>query len=162
MDGESRNFEAWYSRNYGSVLAALVLYCAGDHAQAEDATNDGFVAAFESWQSASVMESPVGWVVRTAINSAKRRFRRRARGIELLNSQRIEVATSDVHRDLDVLSVLAKLPERQRVALVLRYVEDLSQVGVADHMGVAIGTASATLTQARQRFRNSLEESETT
>lgn len=48
MDGEFSNFEAWYATHYGSVLAALVLYCTSDHANAEDTTNDGFVAAFEN------------------------------------------------------------------------------------------------------------------
>ena len=161
MDTEITSFEKWYADHYGSVLAVLSMYCTGDYVQAEDATNDGFVAAFAEWETVSQMQAPSAWVARVAINSANRRFQRRKRRIELLNSQRIEVTAVDQQRDLDVMEALAELPKRQRTALVLRYVEDLSQAGVAEHMNIALGTATATLTQARQRLRKNLEESET-
>ncbi len=161
MDGEQVViFEEWYRSNYGTVLAALVVFCGGDGVRAEDSTNDAFVEAFEEWPRVSQMESSVGWVVRVAINSAKRHSRRRKRRIELLNSQRIKEATTDHQTDVDVLAAIAALPVRQRTAIVLRYVEDLSQVEVAKHMDIAVGTASATLVQARDNVRSTLDESE--
>ena len=159
MAGEAIAFEDWYRANHGAVLAALVLFCAGDHSRSEDATNEAFIAAFEEWPKVSQMESPVGWVVQVGINSVKRRSRRRKRRIELLNSQRIVGATEDQPRDVDVMSALAELSEKQRKALVLRYVADLTQAEVAAEMDVAVGTASATLSQARSRLRANLDES---
>jgi len=53
-----------------------------------------------------------------------------------------------------------ELSERQRKAVVLRYVRDLTQADVAKRIDVAVGTASATLAQARDRLRSNLGERE--
>jgi len=50
----------------------------------------------------------------------------------------------------------ASIPDRQRAALVLRYIEDLSQADVAERMDIAVGTASATLSQAKGNLRSEL------
>ena len=156
MNGQVVIFEDWYRDQHSSVLAAVAMFCVGDHTRAEDATNDAFVEAYEKWASVSQMDSPTGWVVRVAINRAKRGYRLRKRGIELLNTQRLNASSVDQQRDLDVLSSLAKLPNRQRAALVLRYIEDLPQADVAERMDIAVGTASATLNQARGNLRSEL------
>lgn len=160
MNGTALTFEDWYRDQHSSVLAAVAMFCVGDHARAEDAANDAFVEAYEKWATVAHMDSPTGWVVRVAINKAKRGYRRRKRRIELLNTQRLEASSIDQERDLDLLASLAKLPDRQRAALVLRYIEDLSQGDVAEQMDIAVGTASATLSQARGKLRSELLEEE--
>jgi len=157
MDGEKLDFDDWYSSIHPRVLVAVSVVCGGDHARAEDATNDAFVKAFERWESVAQMESPVGWVTRVAINNAKRRLRRRARGVELLNTQRLETAALDQYEDIDLWDPLAALTARQREAIVLRYLDDLPQRSVAEELGIAPGTASATLSQARRLLREQLQ-----
>lgn len=147
------DFESWYRQHHGSVLAALSIFCAGDHALAEDVTNDAWVEALENWSSVVEMASPVGWVTKVAMNKAKRSWWRRKRHLELLNSERLAHIWEDSYEDGDLARELSKLPHRQRRALVLRYIDDLTQVEVAKEMGVATGTAAATLTQARSRLR---------
>jgi RNA polymerase sigma-70 factor (ECF subfamily) len=44
------------------------------------------------------------------------------------------------------------LPERQRIAVVLRYVADLPEAEIAEAMGVARGTVAATLSAARKQL----------
>ena len=75
-----------------------------------------------------------------------------------LNRERLSAACTDTQRDLDLFDALGQLSRRQRAALILRYVEDLPQAMVADRMDVALGTATATLTQARSRLRAGLAE----
>lgn len=58
---------------------------------------------------------------------------------------------------LDVRAALAHLTERQRAAVVLRYVADLPLADIADVMGCASGTAKATLHQALAHLRVELE-----
>ena len=50
------------------------------------------------------------------------------------------------------MSAVGRVPGPQREVVVLRYVLDLSQAEVAAVLGVAVGTASATLTAARSRL----------
>ena len=52
---------------------------------------------------------------------------------------------------------LASLPRQQRTAIALRYVLDLSQKQIAEAMQVAPGTVAATLSMARSRLREALE-----
>ena len=52
-----------------------------------------------------------------------------------------------------------QLPERQRLAIVLRYGLDLSLDDVAAAMGCAVGTVKSTLHTALARLHVSLDES---
>jgi DNA-directed RNA polymerase specialized sigma24 family protein len=58
----------------------------------------------------------------------------------------------------EVWIAVRALPSRQREAIALRYLLDLSERGVADAMGVAEGTASATLATARAALAGALGE----
>jgi RNA polymerase sigma factor (sigma-70 family) len=53
---------------------------------------------------------------------------------------------------------LALLPERQRLALFLRYYADLDYRTIAETLDVAIGTVGVTLSTAQARLRELLEE----
>jgi RNA polymerase sigma factor (sigma-70 family) len=50
------------------------------------------------------------------------------------------------------------LPERQRVAVFLRYWADLDYRPIADVLEVEVGTVSATLSAAHQSLRRSVQE----
>lgn len=154
------DFDSWYRARRPQVLVAVAIVCAGDHERAEDATNDAFVKAFERWDSVSSMESPSAWVTKVAINRAKRSYWRHSRRIDLLNSQRLATASLDDLPDIDLWQSVAALTQRQRKAIVLRYIDDLSQQEVAQELGVAVGTASATLSQARATLRSKLQTGE--
>ena len=54
---------------------------------------------------------------------------------------------------------MQRLPTRQRTAIALHYLSDLSQKDVATAMGIAEGTVSATLNHARQQLAADLAES---
>lgn len=161
MNDTALDFDSWYRNEYPRVFIAVSVVCAGNHARAEDATNDAFAKAFERWDSVSEMESPTAWVTKVAINRAKRGLRRRTRRIELLNAERMHTSVTDPETGLDLWDSLSTLTPRQRRAIVLRYIEDLPQQQVADEMGVAVGTASATLSQARGHLRSELEAGDT-
>lgn len=141
-------FEPWYRTEYPKVLAAMTLV-AVDADLASDATDEAFARAYERWGRVSAMDSPGGWLYRTAVNVVRRR-RRRA-GIERrLLAQHRPTAEAPAALDPEVWSAVAALPDRQRTAIALRYLLDLTQTEVAAAMGVADGTVSATLTAARR------------
>lgn len=155
-----RNFDEWYRREYKTVLAAAVVASGGDRAVAEDAAAEAFVAAFRKWDSVSVMESATAWTVTVATNRVRRvqrsLFRRRAR--EQRHSAANAKMTTDEHApvDSDLWDAVNRLTHKQRQALVLRYVEGATQVETADELGIAPGTAAATLHQARARLHEEL------
>jgi RNA polymerase sigma factor (sigma-70 family) len=55
---------------------------------------------------------------------------------------------------------VAALPERQRLAVFLRYYADLDYRAIAQVLGIEVGTVSATLSSAHRALRRSLEEVE--
>jgi RNA polymerase sigma-70 factor (ECF subfamily) len=60
----------------------------------------------------------------------------------------------------EVWDLVRALPERQRVAIVLRYVADLTEPDIAAVMGIARGTVASTLASARDRLGEALTASE--
>lgn len=154
------DFDDWYRSEYPRVLAAVAVVCSARSAQAEDATTDAFVKALEKWDTVSRMSSPTGWVTSVAINRARRSFRRSKRQADLLNSQQVSAVFESTHPDSDLIEALSKLSHRQRRAVILHHVEGFTQAEVADELGIAAGTASATLHQARTRLRSTLDNQE--
>jgi RNA polymerase sigma factor (sigma-70 family) len=63
--------------------------------------------------------------------------------------------------DEDVRAAVAGLPERQRLAVYLRYYADLDYESIAAALGVKPGTVAATLNAAHSRLRGRLEEART-
>jgi RNA polymerase sigma factor (sigma-70 family) len=60
--------------------------------------------------------------------------------------------------DLDIRAWIVSLPERQRVAVFLRYYADLDYRAIGTALEIEIGTVSATLSAAHTSLRRSLKE----
>jgi RNA polymerase sigma-70 factor (ECF subfamily) len=151
-------FEEWYRSAYPSVRAAVVVL-ARDVAVAEDSVADAFSEALHRWSEVRTMDSPAGWVFAVARNRVRRHHRRRAREAVLLRRMRGQPDVSgppDI--DPELWEAVNLLPERQRAAIALRYIEDLTQAQVADRIGVAPGTAAALLHQGRRSLRQTVQE----
>jgi RNA polymerase sigma factor (sigma-70 family) len=153
MERVGERFDDWYVRLHPRLVVALAA-AFGDRDMAADATDEALVRACERWTTVSAMESPEGWVFTVAFNIAKRRLRRRALESKLTR----RTATSAIDGPAGELwSVVAELPPRQRAAVVLRHVADLKEAEIAQVMGIARGTVSATLRDAYRSLRAQLE-----
>jgi RNA polymerase sigma-70 factor (ECF subfamily) len=79
------------------------------------------------------------------------RRRQREHGAVARLGGRVQTQTAQPEVD-EFLAIVRRLPERQRVAVVLHYLDDLSVEQVAASMGVAVGTVKALLFKARQKL----------
>lgn len=102
------------------------------------------------------MDAPASWVTKVAINGAKKSFSLRQRHVPLSN-QDVSVKDAGLEINPGLWAAVDRLPLRQREAIVLRYVDDLTQPQVARCLDIATGTAAATLSQARSNLRAELE-----
>jgi RNA polymerase sigma-70 factor (ECF subfamily) len=150
-------FESWYVRHHGAVLSSLTLI-AGNLEVAREATDEAFARAFEGWARVGVMVSPSGWVYRTALNILRRRGRRAAVEQRLLG--RTSTGGMEVPHawSVEVVDAIRSLPMRERIAMTLRYVADLSTDQIAEVMGTAPGAVGSTLHSGRQHLATLLGE----
>ena len=154
---ERLDFEAWYQAEYGRVLALLTVFV-DDREAAEDVTAEAFARALSRWNRVADMAAPTGWVVRVGVNLARRRARRAALEQRLLGGRAApghQGSTPADHSAAETWDAVRRLPPRQRLAIALRYIDDLPEHEIAALMGVSPGTVAATLHAARQRLAQS-------
>jgi RNA polymerase sigma factor (sigma-70 family) len=150
----TRSFEAFFDEYYEEVRRALVVALA-DPVLAEDSAQEAFARAYVQWRSVSVMERPAGWVYVVALRGGRRQRSRRFEHVEVVREP--DPTEKMVEREA-LEDLLGRLPDRQRVAVVLRYLADLSLVEVAAAMGCAVGTVKSTLHAALARLRVELSD----
>jgi RNA polymerase sigma factor (sigma-70 family) len=149
-------FASWY-QGYQPRLVAALTVAVGDSHTAADAADEALVRALERWDRVGLLDSPEGWTYRVGLNLLRRRERRRA--IERRLLRRVP-PSPPVELHPEVWTAVQSLSARQREAIALRYLLGLPEGEVAQAMGVAMGTASATLAAARARLAVLLDDRE--
>lgn len=154
----SNDFSRFYDEEHPRVYGSMLALC-GDRELAADVTADAFAKALVSWRRVAPMERPGGWVYKVALNMMRRKFRRRSRERELYattaNGIEHVQGAPDV-TGMDVWVHVRALPDRQRHAIVLRYVADLTEPEIAGVLGVSRGTVASNLADARRSLATKL------
>jgi RNA polymerase sigma factor (sigma-70 family) len=107
--------------------------------------------AFEAWVHRIT--------VRKTMRALRRRRLRRSRevavdaGLLLTDPTEVEVSAEALDVRRAVRHAITALPPRQRLAVVLRYVHDLTEAQIADALGCAPGTAASLLSRGRAALR---------
>jgi RNA polymerase sigma-70 factor, ECF subfamily len=147
--------EAVYRRRYGKFLRVAVAILR-DEQLAEEAVHDAFVRALRHRRGFDERGSLEAWLWRIVVNEARRgrsveRLERRA-PLPMLDSAASVMANG--HRESGAVeAIVATLPERQRLALFLRYYADLDYEAIATALDVRPGTVAATLHAAHAALR---------
>ena len=144
-------FDDWYPSAWPRLVGAL-LPMVGGTAEAEDLASQAIAKTLENWDR---LDDPSGWTYRVAVNLARRRWRRLERE-RTQQARWVDPPTSLPEVTPELWQAVGGLPQRQRIAIALRYVLDLPQDEIARIMGIAPGTVAATLHAARQRLRTVL------
>jgi RNA polymerase sigma-70 factor (ECF subfamily) len=149
----------------------------GDPAQAEDATQESFIKAFQALNTLRGV-SFRGWLLKIVTNSAYDLMRRAQRhptqalypedenGEELESAAWLVDPTSDVQdiveeheRSSQIYQALDELPEAFRSVLTLIDVNDMDYTEAAEVLGVPLGTVKSRLARARLQMRGKLSSS---
>jgi len=151
-------------RRHEDRMFAMALRMLGQRADALDATQDAFIAAFKRARSFRG-ESAVGtWLYRIGINACKDLARKRNRWRAQENVD--EVAERDPARAgiddqvttrLEVQEALAKLPDEYREAVVMHDLGGISYEEIGAATETAIGTVKSRISRGRKRLAELLE-----
>ena len=144
------SFEKMY-RHELAPLIALATSMTGSRELGADLAHEALARAYRDWRTVGALERPGAWVRRVLINVAIDAHRRQVR--ETLALARMDphpiVASVDAPGEHFWAAVRA-LPDRQRAAVTLYYIEDLPVAEIADILGIALGTVKTSLYMARR------------
>jgi RNA polymerase sigma-70 factor (sigma-E family) len=162
-----QDFDRFVADSADGLLRAAYLIT-WDLADAEDLVQECLLKVARRWPRVRKMDHPAAYartvLVHSALDEGTRRSRRRTElgpsAATLLEAREDENAfrvIGQVEASADLMHALEELPPRQRVALVLRYFEDLNEAEVAAHMGCSVGTVKSTTSRALDRLRGAIE-----
>ncbi|GAB7052962.1 RNA polymerase sigma factor [Catenuloplanes indicus] len=156
-DPPPEEFAELYRGHFHRLAVQLYAYL-GDHAEAQDLTQEAFVRALERWDTISGYDDRAAWVRRVAWNLATSRLRRVQIAFRHLARQREQHVAGPEPDHVDLVRALATLPGRQRRALVLHYLGGLSTAEIAVQESVAEGTVRSWLTRGRTALAARLDD----
>ena len=161
-NGDKKSFEVLVQRHEKFLMKSIVRMTR-DLDAAEDIVQDTFIKAYKRLSLFEGRSSFRSWLYQIGLNTARNRFRKHSR--ETVGTDNYDIAVdAQVENhiiELDVRGILqaeiAKLPERQKMALSLRIFEDLSFKEIADIMECPYDTAKANYRHALLKLKERLE-----
>jgi RNA polymerase sigma-70 factor (ECF subfamily) len=160
---EARVFvETLFAKHHGEIYAYLVRMLR-DPERAADLTQDAFVKAYKNYETLEKDENARAWLYQIAHRVALDDIRRRKiirmvpwTGESHGAAPSAERMAMDLRLSGPLERALAKIPERQRAALLLAELHDMTGLELAAAMGVSHVAARAILTRARDSLRKAL------
>ena len=161
-DATPHEVERVFRADYGRAVAAVTRML-GDVGLAEEAVQEAFAAALESWPRSGIPPSTTGWIVTTARNRAIDRFRReitrdqRHAHAELLFGYNDPLEQDEIQDDRLRLIFTCCHPALSRaaqVALTLKLVAGLTTAEIAGAFLVSEVTMAQRIVRAKNKIRN--------
>ncbi|MGO9588874.1 MAG: RNA polymerase sigma factor [Candidatus Acidiferrales bacterium] len=163
------NSDAWGDL-YRQYAAAIFRFCRRvlpAREDAEDATTEIFMKVKQKLATYDSSRPFTAWLYKVASNHCWDTLRRRRirQDLETGDLETLPLEHPDPgqlerlqleHTGKEVRTGLAKLPDRARMALVLRYYADMSYDEIADTLGVRRAFVGVLLLRARHQLREAL------
>ncbi|MEV0613671.1 SigE family RNA polymerase sigma factor [Nonomuraea sp. NPDC050404] len=140
-----------FVRARGAALLRYGYVLTGNADDAADLVQEALLKLSDSWKRVRSRNNPEAWVRTTMARQHISWWRRRRR--EHLTDDVPEGSYTDDHAFGELWRELATLPRRQRVVLVLRYYEDLSDAEIAELLGITRGTVRSQAFHALNALR---------
>jgi len=159
---EDRFLEELFAKHHAEIYAYLVRMVR-DPDLAADLTQDAFIKAYRAQHTLEKPENARAWLYQIAHRVALDDIRHRKviRMVPWVGESR-GAAPSAEHMAMDLrltgelARALDRIPERQKAALILAEVHDLTGLELAAVLGVSHVAARALLTRARESLRQAL------
>jgi len=165
-------------RQYQDMVFSTSARLVRNDAQAEDIAQDVFIKAYEHFEMLSTSPSAGGWLKTVATNLSLnhlQRYRNRWRFFSEMSTDgasggeatEVEFAAPDTFFDQMnaeekrsiVDDAIAKLPDHQRIPLVLYHYEDVSYDEIARRLGVSLAKVKTDILRARAALAKILSRS---
>ncbi len=145
-----------YVRSRSRALLRTAYLLTGNRADAEDLVQSALAKTYLAWDRIEDRGALDGYVRRAMVNTHISWWRRRR--LEEFPTDEIpdravvdQSGSSEMQESLR--RAIDRLPERMRAAVMLRYYEDMTEVEVAEALGVSLGTVKSTVSRAMAKLR---------
>lgn len=153
-----REFAEFFEAEYRGLAKAMYLLTGNPH-EADDLAQEALVRVYERWERVGGMESPVGYLYRTALNLHRSRLRqielRARRALALMAPENRDPLVAVEDRD-ELGRLLTGLPRAQREAVVVLEWLGLDAQEAARVLGITPAAARMRLSRARTFLREHL------
>jgi RNA polymerase sigma-70 factor, ECF subfamily len=148
-----------FVRAYQNMVFSTAVRLAGNDAQAEDIAQDVFIKAYENFDQLRSSPTAGGWLKTVATNLALNHLSRYRKRWRFFSEERevpdvpvpdrllASLSADEEHAALE--EALRRLPEHQRVPLVLYHFEELSYEEIAAKLGVSLAKVKTDIHRAR-------------
>jgi RNA polymerase sigma-70 factor (ECF subfamily) len=157
-----------FVRQYETNVFRLALSIVGDQAEANEITQETFIAALRSLPSYEEKKSLKAWLYTIALNHSRSHLRKR-KTLERLRTTlhsifRVETQKQILpeesaiqnDKEAEIWNALNQLDEPFRLVVILRYFHELPISEISEILSVNEGTIHSRLHTARERLRNAL------
>jgi RNA polymerase sigma-70 factor (sigma-E family) len=154
------DFDAWVAAR-GPALLRLAWALTGSRTEGEDLVQDALAKALPRWSRIAGMDDPEGYLRRMVVNEHVSRWRRLGRRERLVaDVPDRPVAPRDAAYDERerLWQACRTLPRDQRVAVVLRFYEQLEYAEIAALTGVREGSVRSRVSRGIAALREVMEE----
>ncbi len=155
---DTESLRVVYERYYLRVLSVLV-HLVGNIEEAEEIMQDTFIKYYFAKTKPDISDESYlrAWLFRVAINGANDRFRKvkkifSSNFLELGDER--EVLKFEIRQDLQQL--LAKLNEKEREVVVLKYVEEFSYEEIAAVLKISEGSLKSIASRAIKKMEEEI------
>ncbi len=142
-----------YRAHVARVNGYLLYRLGGRRAVAEELTQEVFLAYVAAVKSGVIIDDPRGWLITVARNHMVAYFRRAERRAVALPPCPAPDDLALTNDMLSALGMLEGLPPAQRLAMTLRYIDDLPVADVAEAIGRTVAATESLLARARRSVK---------
>lgn len=143
------------------LLGRMAFLLTGDAHRAEELVQQALVRTYVAWPRARDRD-PLAYARRVLANARIDTWRKRRREVLVDHADLPpgrDDGPGDRHADRDLLvRALARLPERRRRVVVLRYLLDLGEREVADDLGISVGAVKSAASRGLAQLRGLMTE----
>lgn len=155
----AREYDAFVAARWSALIHLARLLVGGDRHRAEDLVQESLVKLWFVWPKVAD-DAPEPYVRKVMVRAAARSGQRRWWGERPVEQLPETAMAGDVSADVAERSrleaALHQLPPKQRVAVVLRYYQDLPERQVAEVLGCPVGTTRSHAARGVARLRRLL------
>jgi RNA polymerase sigma-70 factor (ECF subfamily) len=150
-------------RDHQEVAFRAAYLVTGSAAEAEDATQEGFVKAWQALPRFREGAPFRPWLLAIVVNEARNRRRHAGRQAALAlravdpGPAPTDEAAAERAEHERLLRIVGGMREEDRLVIGYRYFLDLSEEETAEALGIARGTVKSRLSRALARLREQME-----